>query len=149
MQLNKISTIDAGDWIVLWKTGQGEFMGMSFTDFVAALAASAVAGRPEALTQYAAPSATAFSVQINDADDDVHLILTPTAGFADGEIVLPAPAHCRDKQEIVVNCTQAVAALVVDGNGALAVTGAPTALAANEFFRLAYDLATQSWYRIG
>ena len=41
-----------------------------------------------------------------------------------------------------------MAAFVVDGNGALAVTGAPTALLANEFFTMCYDLPTQTWYRI-
>jgi hypothetical protein len=76
------------------------------------------------------------------------LILTPVAGYADGEIVLPAVGNARDKQLVIVNCTQAVAALVVDGNGALAVTGAPTALLANEFFTMCYDLPTQTWYRI-
>ena len=39
--------------------------------------------------------------------------------------------------------------LTINGNGATAVTGAPTALAANAFFRLRFDRATSSWYRVG
>ena len=100
-------------------------------------------------TQYAAPSATAFSVQITDDSDNTHLILTPVAGYADGEIVLPAVGNLVDKQEVLVNCTQAVTTLVVDGNGAVAVTGEPAALSANDFFRLKYDLTVQTWYRVG
>jgi hypothetical protein len=100
-------------------------------------------------TQYAAPSATAFSVQITDDSDNTHLILTPVAGYADGEIVLPSVGNVIDKQEVLVNCTQAVTTLVVDGNGAVAVTGEPAALAANDFFRLKYDITVQTWYRVG
>lgn len=103
-------------------------------------------------TQYAAPSGTGFSVSITDgADDDsnVHLILTPVAGYAAGTLVLPLASGCTDKQEILVNCTQAVTTLTIDKNGATALTGAPTTLAANDFFRLKYDLATSTWYRVG
>lgn len=100
-------------------------------------------------TQYAAPSATDFSVQITDGLDNIHLILTPVAGYADGTIVLPAVGNVVDKQEVLVNCTQAVTALVVDGNGAVAVTGEPSGLSANDFFRLKYDITVQTWYRIG
>ena len=149
MKLTQVFDMDPGDWIVLWKNAQGDYRGISFTDFVTALNDALTLGRIEPETQYSAPSATAFSVQVTDDDKDVHLILTPTAGFADGEIVLPAVANCRDKQEVTVNCTQVVTAFVVDGNGATAVTGAPTTLAANAFFKMCFDLATSTWYRIG
>lgn len=100
-------------------------------------------------TQYAAPSATGFSVQITNGPDNIHLILTPTAGFAAGTLVLPGVAVAVDKQEVLVNTTQAVTTLTANGNGAVAVTGAPTTLAANAFFRLKYDAITQTWYRVG
>ena len=95
-------------------------------------------------TQYAAPSATAFSVDVTTGN--TWLILTPGAGYADGEIVLPATA--ADGDEVLVNCTQAVATFVVDGNGNT-VTGAPTALLANGYFRLRFDEVASVWYRVG
>ena len=101
------------------------------------------------ITQYASPSATGFSVPITDASDNIHLILTPAAGYATGTIVLPAVGNVIDKQEVLVNCTQAVTTLTVDGNGAVAVTGEPAALAANDFFRLKYDATMSAWYRVG
>lgn len=100
-------------------------------------------------TQYAAPSSTGFSVQITDSSANTHLILTPTAGFAAGTIVLPAIANCVDKQDILVNTTQQVTALTINGNGAVAVTGEPTSLAADDFFRLKFDALTSTWYRVG
>ena len=100
------------------------------------------------VTQYAAPSATGFSVAIAEASADTHLILTPTGGFAAGTIVLPAVGTAVDGQRVQVNCTQAVTTLTINGNGGT-VTGAPTTLAANAFFTLAFDDPTNVWYRVG
>lgn len=100
-------------------------------------------------TQYAAPSSSGFSVQITDSSANTHLILTPTTGFAAGTIVLPNVTSAIDKQEVLVNCTQQVTALTINGNGAVAVTGEPTSLGADDFFRLKYDLLTQTWFRVG
>lgn len=102
-------------------------------------------------TQYAAPSSDPFSVLINPPEDgaSVFLLLTPTGSASDGEVVLPLAAKCKDGQEVLVVCTQDVAALVVDGNGAGAVVGAPTAISAPEFFRLRFDAVLGNWYRVG
>lgn len=151
VQINQLSEVNAcsgGQQVPCYDPAQGDTRKFSLTTLLAWLVTQMTVGRPEADTQYAAPSATGFSVPITDSDRDVHLILTPAAGYADGEIILPAPSNARDKQLVIVNCTQAVGAFVVDGNGAIAVTGAPTALLANEFFTMCYDLPTQTWYRI-
>lgn len=149
-QLSTASTLTLSDLIAIYSSSNGDARKSSFTSVLALMQANLTFPTSGVFTtQYAAPSATAFSVAITDGSDNIHLILTPTAGFADGTIVLPAVANAVDKQEILVNCTQAVTTLVVDGNGATAVTGAPTALAANDFFRLKYDSATSTWYRVG
>ena len=98
--------------------------------------------------QYSSPNATGFSVTVSPVSEGgwVWLLLTPTAGFAAGTLVLPYGAH--DRQEVTVTCTQAVTTLTVNGNGA-AVNGSPSTLAANGFFRLKYDAVNASWYRIG
>lgn len=102
------------------------------------------------ITQYASPVADSFNVAINSqlTGRSVHLILTPTTGFAAGAITLPITPGATDKQEVVVNCTQQVTALTIVGNGA-GVVGAPSSLGADDFFRLKYDLPTTNWYRIG
>lgn len=98
-------------------------------------------------TQYSAPSSSGFSVQVTNTSANTHLILTPTAGFAAGTIVLPISTSAIDKQEILVNSTQSVTALTVNGNGA-SVVGAPTTLSQNESFGLKYDTLTATWYRL-
>lgn len=102
------------------------------------------------VTQYASPSSTGFNIAINAlAGQSVHLILTPTTGFAAGAITLPISSSLVDKQEVLLNCTQQVTALTINGNGAGAVTGEPSSLGADDFFRLKYDLLTNTWYRVG
>lgn len=106
----------------------------------------------ESVTQYSAPSSTGFSVALTDGDKDnknIWLILTPTGGFASGTLVLPLNTNLRDKQEIQFISTQSVTTLTIDQNGATSLVGAPTTLSANDFFKLKYDLATSTWYRIG
>lgn len=108
-------------------------------------------GSGSTITQYFAPNATGWSVQVAPAvnGQNVFLLLTPTAGFAAGTITLPVQTTCVDGQSVIVSCTQSVTALTVAGNGATAVNGAPTTLAAGGFFRLRYDGPSKSWYRNG
>lgn len=157
-QINQLSAVDqlaGGDNLPVFDTSNGDARKVSVSALLAYMQANlvfpTVTGVPQFETQYAAPSATGFSVTIAPpvAGDNVHLILTPTAGYAAGTIVLPPVATVVDKQEVLVNCTQQVTALTVNGNGAVAVTGEPTSLAADDFFKLKYDAVLQTWYRVG
>lgn len=152
-QLSSINQLQAGDNFPVYDQSNGdarkvalsvlqEYLqnNLTFPTFV---------GMQEYETQYAAPSSTGFNVQITNAGNNVHLILTPTAGLAAGTITLPLLANVIDKQEVLVNCTQQVTALTINGNGAVAVTGEPTSLGADDFFRLKYDAIMQTWYRVG
>lgn len=150
-ELTISTAMTAGDYLVIYKTAEGDFLRISGTTLLTWLNSALsfpAAGRPEETKQYAAPSATAFDIAITDGDDDIRLILMPAAGYADGAITLPLSSGLRDKQRVIVNCTQAVAAFVVNGNGAT-VTGEPTALLADGYFTLEYDLSLNTWYRIG
>jgi hypothetical protein len=151
--INELSVVDAlsgADNFPLYDASNGDARRVSLSTLLAYMQANITpVGSLE--TQYSAPSATGFSVTIlpSTAGGSVHLILTPVAGYAAGTIVLPLSTGLVDKQEVMVNCTQSVASLTVSGNGAGAVTGAPTSLAANGFFRMKYDAALSSWYRVG
>ena len=141
-QLSSTSTLEGGDLIVVWATNNGDSRKASLTLLTDYLQTALV--QPGSLTtQYAAPSATAFSVTISLVN--TWLLLTPTGPFAAGTIVLPASP--TDKAEVSINTTQAITALTVSGNGAT-VTGAPTTLAQNAFFTMRYDAVTAAWYRV-
>jgi len=149
-QINQLSSTDEvqpGDQVPIYSAANGDARKASLS-LLKTFFQEGITAADDKITQYAAPSATAFSVQINNDADSVWLVLTPTAGFAAGTLVLPAVANCVDRQEVLVNCTQAVTTLTVSGNGAT-VTGAPTTLAANGFFRLRFDTITDTWYRVG
>lgn len=102
--ITRTNEISLGDLIVLFKYSQGGFRGLSVTDFLTFLSTNLSFPSPgmgEYVTQYAVPSSSGFSINITDGDTNtknVHLILTPTAGFAAGTIVLPASPGAIDKQ---------------------------------------------------
>lgn len=142
-QLSALDQLTAGDLLAVWATGNGDTrkssIGLLTTYMQGALTL------PGALTtQYAAPSASPFTVTV--AQGNTWLLLTPTGTLAVGTIVLPSAP--TDKSEVSVNCTQIVTALTVSAGGTT-VTGAPTTLAANAFFTMRYDAATAAWYRVG
>jgi hypothetical protein len=146
-QLNAVDTLTAGDLLPVYSSSNGDARKASIS-VLAEYVRSTITVADDKVSQYAAPSATGFTVQVNDDSDNIWLILTPTGGFAAGTIKLPALTNCIDRQEILVNCTQSVTALTINGNGAT-VTGAPTTLAVNAYFRLRFDSVTGTWYRVG
>jgi hypothetical protein len=146
-QLSSVDDLSGGDLFPVYVSSEGDARKVSATNlrnFV--LAEASVAD--DKITQYAAPSATGFSVSILNVSDSIWLILMPTGTMATGTIVLPALASCVDKQELLVNSTQTVTTLTINGNGAT-VTGAPSTIAANGFFRLRFDALAKVWYRVG
>lgn len=146
-QLSAADSLAAGDQFVVYSASNGNDRKISASN-VRTFMQDGVTAADDKITQYAAPSATGFSVQITDGNDSVWLVLTPVAGYAAGTLVLPAVANAVHKQEILVNCTQAVTTLTINGNGAT-VTGAPSTLSANDFFRLRFESVTDTWYRVG
>lgn len=147
--LSRVASVAGGDLLALFSSAAGGDAATTLSTLVAWLQTQLTAAGSFA-TQYAAPSATGFTVAITPTlpGASVYLLLTPAAGYAAGTITLPAVASCVNGQELLVSCTQSVAALTVNGNGAT-VNGAPTSLAANSFFRLRFDGVLSAWYRIG
>jgi len=149
-RLTRTDSIDNGDLFVIYKTTSGDYRGASTADTLEFIQNGLTFPNSDAfITQYSAPSSTGFDISITAGSSNVHLILTPTAGFATGAITLPPATSAIDKQEVLVNCTQQVSSLTVNANGATSVTGEPSSLAADDFFRLKYDLPTSTWYRVG
>lgn len=141
--LTAVSEIGPGDSWVIWSAANQDTRRVPETVQRAFIAAHAPSGQAPLVAQYAAPSATGFTVTVGNGD--AWLILTPTAGFATGTIVLPANRTAGQRVQVI--CTQAVTALTVDGAGTT-VTGAPTTLAANAFFTMAFDAVLAAWFRV-
>lgn len=145
-QLQTLTTIAGGDQLAVYDADNGDARKSSITLLLQYIQDNITFPSGGYTTQYAAPSTDGVSIPITGTNS-VHLIVTPTVSLASLTIVLPgAPA---DKQQVLVNCTQLVTALTIDGNGAISVTGEPTTLAQNDFFTLKYDEPTSVWYRVG
>ena len=141
--------IDGSELLVCFDSSNSDtrkFSVSALNTYIQSLTTANVSGYA---TQYSAPSATGFTVTITDNQSNVHLILTPTAGFAAGTITLPLASNTLDGQCVMVNTTQIVTALTIGANGATSVTGAPTTISANGYFTLKYDSPTKSWFRVG
>jgi len=148
-KLSKVTTPAASDLLALFSSSMGSDAAMTIATLAAYLQTLMTAG-VGFVTQYAAPSATGFSVSIVPLQNgsSVYLNLTPVAGYAAGTITLPAVATCQDGQEVLVSSTNAITTLTIAANGS-SVTGAPTTLAAGGFFRLRFDGVYKTWARVG
>lgn len=146
-QLSAVDQVVSSDQIPIYSSENGDARKASMATLLAFFAGQ-ITANDDKITQYAAPSATGFSVQINNDTESVWLVLTPTGAFAAGTLIMPASTTCVDRQEVLVNCTQAITTLTINGNGST-VTGAPATLAANGYFRLRFDAVTKVWYRVG
>lgn len=144
-QLNAAATVSGSDLLAIYSQQNGDARKLSLTNF-AAWIATQVTFVDDKVTQYSAPL-TGTTVLATDTQNSVWLILTPAGGLAALTIKLPLLANTLDKQEILVNSTQAITTLTLDGNGS-SIVGGPTTLAANGFFRLRFDAVMKTWYRV-
>jgi hypothetical protein len=76
------------------------------------------------------------------------ILLQPAATLATGTVTLPLNTGTPDGTEILITTTQQITTFTLALNGAAAAYGDPTTLAAEDFFRMRFYLATNSWYRI-
>lgn len=139
-ELTETDTIGNGDFLPLYTLQNGDARKVPMHVVSAFMREQSV---NRLATVYAAPEASAFSVSL---PTNSHLILTPDDAYSDGAIVLDAAPADRD--EVLLNTTEAVTTFVVSGNGKT-VVGAPASLAQNGFFRLKYDGVLNTWFRVG
>ena len=76
------------------------------------------------------------------------MLIQPAGTLALGTITLPLNTQTPDGTEVLVTTTQQITGFTLALNGATAAYGAPSTLAAEDFFRVRYVAATNSWYRI-
>ncbi len=143
-------TPQLADLIAIWATANGRTANTSLTELLTLIQNNiTLPGATEATTQYSAPSATGFTVVVNDNNLDTHLILTPGAAYATGAITLPTNTNLRDKQIFMMNTTEQITALTINLNGAAGAHGIPSAMGADDYMTLKYDETMNTWYRVG
>ena len=145
-QLSATDKISMGDLFVIYAQNNGDARKTAASvllDFI-----KENLGQIDYVTQSVVVSSDAFNTQVTDNGSNIWLILNLTSDFTTGAITLPPFANVVDGQEVLVFCTRQVGNFSVDGNGAVAVNGAPTALSADSSFTLKFNSVSNSWYRI-
>jgi hypothetical protein len=103
---------------------------------------------PSLATNVATPG-TGFNITVpTPVSQQQWMLLQPAGTLATGTITLPLNTQTPDGTEVLVTTTQIITSFTLAGNGALAVNGAPTTLAANAFVRVRFVQSLNSWYRI-
>lgn len=146
-QLTAVDEVFAGDAVPIYSASNGDARKASLTvirDFIQ----DNLDLNVDLTHQYAAPSATGFTVTLTDNGESKWLILTPDADYAAGTIVFPSVDNAVDDQDILITTTKAVNTLTLNGNGST-VVGGPTNLNANTSVRFRYDTVLDRWYAVG
>jgi hypothetical protein len=145
-QLSGLSQLSSGDLLPIYVPHNGDARKVSIGQLLAFFQRQFAS--PTLSTQLATPG-TGFNVAVQTpVSEQQWLILQPAGTLASGTVTLPLNTQTPDGTELLVTSTQIVTAFTLALNGAAAAYGAPTALAANGFFRVRYYAATNSWYRI-
>jgi hypothetical protein len=76
------------------------------------------------------------------------MLIQPAGTLATGTVTLPLNTQTPDGTEVLITTTQQITAFTLAPNGAAAAYGDPSTLAAEDFFRMRFVQATNSWYRI-
>lgn len=76
------------------------------------------------------------------------MLIQPAGTLATGTVTLPLNTQTPDGTEVLITTTQQITAFTLNANGASQLYGAPSTLAAQDFFRMRFVQATNSWYRI-
>ena len=143
-QLAQLNTLTGSDQLPVYSASNGDARKASLTTLLAYIEANFAS--PQFVTQYASPNVNGTNVQVASTTSPTWLIITPTGPFAAMTITLPAAAQLADGTELLVFCSQAVAALTLGLNGATGVFGAPTSISANSSFKLRFSAAASAWY---
>ena len=142
-ELTATVALSAADQVPIYSADGGDTMRASLGLVAAFVNESATAVQSGFVVQYAAPlTGTAVTV----AAGDTWLIASPAGTLAALTVALPTSRTAG--QEVLVVSSQIITALTVSGAGTT-VIGAPTAMAANGFFRMKYDGVMNAWYRVG
>jgi hypothetical protein len=145
-QLSGISRITSGDQIPIYAQNQGDARRMSVGQLLEYFQSTFAA---PGLSVIQLTPGTGFNYAIQDPQSSQWVIIQPAGTLASGTVTLPLSTGTPDGTEILVTSTQDITAFTLGLNGASFAYGAPTALAANAFFRMRFYGAANSWYRIG
>jgi hypothetical protein len=145
-QLSSISQVSGANQIPVYDQNNGDARKMSVSALLQYFQTTFAA--PTVATNLFTPG-TGFNVSVpTPVSEQQWMIIQPAGTLASGTVTLPLNTGTPDGTEVLVTTTQQITAFTLALNGAANAYGAPSTLAAQDFFRMRFYQATNSWYRI-
>jgi hypothetical protein len=145
-QLPIVNQASLGDQLAVYTPNNGDARRMSLNTLLAffqqQFAAPTLSSNPYTPT-------TGFNIAApTPVSQQQWILLQPAGTLASGTVTLPLNTSTPDGTEILITTTQQITTFALGLNGAAAAYGDPATLAAEDFFRMRFYQATNSWYRI-
>jgi hypothetical protein len=145
-QLAVLSSPNSGDQIPVYSPNNGDARRMSIGALLQLFQQQFAA--PTVSTSIYTPT-TGFSIGVpSPVSQQQWMLLQPAGTLASGTVTLPLNTITPDGTEVLITTSQQITAFTLGLNGASAAYGDPTTLAAEDFFRMRFVQAMNSWYRI-
>lgn len=145
-QLPLLDQPNSGDQIPVWSPNNGDSRRLPLSALLTYFQQQFAA--PTLATNLYVP-ATGFNIAVpTPVAQQQWVLLQPVSTLAVGTITLPLNTATPDGTEVLITTTQQITTFTLGQNGAAALYGDPTTLAAEDFFRMRFVQATNSWYRI-
>jgi len=145
-QLPLLSTVSGGDQLAVYTPSNGDARRLPVSQLLNYFQSTFAS--PTLATNVYTPG-TGFNQAVpTPVAQQQWMLLQPAGTLATGTITLPLNTATPDGTEVLITTTQQITAFTLAGNGATAVYGDPTTLAAEDWFRMRFVAATNSWYRI-
>ena len=145
-QLSSISQVSGANQIPVYDQNNGDARKMSVSALLQYF--QTVFAAPTVATNLFTPG-TGFNVAVpTPVSEQQWMVIQPAGTLATGTITLPLNTGTPDGTEVLVTTSQQITAFTLALNGAANGYGAPSTLAAQDFFRMRFYQATNSWYRI-
>jgi hypothetical protein len=145
-QLPLLSQVSAGDQLAVYAPNTGDARRLPISQLLQYF--QQVFAAPSLATNVYVPG-TGFNIAIpTPVSQQQWVLLQPAGLLASGTVTLPLNTATPDGTEVLITTTQQITAFTLAPNNATALYGDPLTLAAEDFFRMRFVQATNSWYRI-
>jgi hypothetical protein len=145
-QLPLLAQVSPGDQVPIYSPNNGDARRLPISALLAYFQQTFAS--PTLATNVYTPG-TGFNLAVpTPVAQQQWMLIQPAGTLATGTVTLPLNTQTPDGTEVLVTTTQQITAFTLAINGATAAYGDPTTLAAEDFFRMRFVQATNSWYRI-
>lgn len=145
-QLSPISQVSGGDQLPIYVPNNGDARRVSVTQLLQYFQQTFAS--PTLATNLYVPG-TGFNITVpTPVSNDQWMLLQPAGTLATGTITLPLNTGVPDGTTVLITTTQEITSLTIALNGASAIFGGVTSLAAGTATAIRFYQPTNSWYQI-